>query len=672
MSSSTTPSSGSTPWDRLSLRPVAIAVTLIAFGLYLATLNPTFGFIDKGELVADASTLGIAHPTGYPTIMLLGYLFTKILPLRPVLALNVMAALFTAIGGGMMTLLLYDMIGRVNPTVASSVANAKKGRGKGGAKEVRVAAIPDGLRALYAGLGGLFTAVTSTWWDQGNGFEVYSLHAIMMPLVTLLFLRYVDQEAERNASGGNALSSGFTRRGMWFALALGLSFSNHMTTILLAPAFLGYYFWRLGSGAASFKRLLFLAPPFLLGLLPYIWLPIRASMKPEFNWGNPDTLKRFFDHVSGKQYQVWMFTNPDTFREQSAYFFGGLAPEVGYLGVALVLFGIFHLSLRNLRLSVFALLLFVVCVIYAGGYDIMEIGPYYLTAIFAVGIWATVGIVGLHERFGRTVGVAVAAMLVALTILCNYHGSDESPNTLVEDMTVNMLGSVPKNAIIFSSQWDFWVAGSFYMQGVEQMRRDVLVTDPELLRRSWYLDQMEVNHPEFMRPVKAQVDAFRAEAYKFEHNIPYDPMTIQSTYVSMINAMIDSNIDRRPVLMTGEISSDFGAGYRRVPNRLTLRLVREGKAYVPENFPSYRFRFWNGHVDGYTARISELYGRSLYARALYEAEFGHNALALRYLQYALTFDPGYSMADIPSLPLNSEDQVAATINFFGSIRSMRH
>jgi hypothetical protein len=207
------------------------------------------------------------------------------------------------------------------------------------------------------------------------------------------------------------------------------------------------------------------------------------------------------------------------------------------------------------------------------------------------------------------------------------------------------------------------------MQAVEKMRPDVLVVDPELLRRSWYLDELTANYPEFMASVKNEVAAFRNELHKFEYDIPYDPATIQSTYVGMINAMIDRNIGRRGVFVTGEVPPEIGARYRRVPNHLALHLV-PGNTYVAENFPAYRFKFWQGHVDGYTARNAELYARSLYARALYEAEFKRNDLAMRYLQYALTFDPGYSPSEIPSLPLNSEDQVIGTINFFGQLRAM--
>ncbi len=667
--------------DRRVPRLAALAVTLVALVVYLLTMNRTFGFIDKGELVAVASTLGIAHPTGYPTIMLLGYLFTKILPMREVLALNAMAALLTAAGAGMMTLLLHDLLGRLgtSPTATAAPVTARKGRGRADARaagttrpEVTREPIADPWRSIYAGLAALFTAFTATWWDQGNGFEVYSLHALMMPLVTLLFLRYVDEEIVRSASDtvGSKGAIGFTRRGWLFALALGLSFTNHMTTILLAPAFLVYYFWRLGLRKESFLRLLYLAPGFIVGLLPYLWLPIRASMHPRFNWGNPDTMKRFLDHVSGKQYQVWMFSSSETFAEQSAYFFGNLPAELGYLGVIVALAGAARLFMTNRRLGAFALLLFVACVVYAGGYDIMEIGPYYLTAIFAIGIWGAAGIAWAHERFGSRAAAPLAAALALLALAINYREADESGNRMVEDMTVNVLSSMPSNAVIFSSQWDFWLAGSFYMQGVERMRPDVLVVDPELLRRSWYLDELTHNHPEFMASVAMEVEAFRTEVYKFEHDLPYDPMTIEGAYVGMMDAMIDRQIERRPVFVGAEVRPDLGTRFRRVPYHLTLRLMPQDSGYLPESFPAYRYHPWPGHIDGYTAKVAELYGRSLYARALYEAEFKRDSLALKYLSAAITFDPGYAVRDIPSLPLNSEDQVKGTIAFFEGLRMM--
>src|SRR6185295_17753870 len=69
----------------------------IAFGttlpVFLATMNRTIGFIDRGELAAVAWTFGIPHSTGYPTLMLLAGAVAHLIPLRPVLVLNGLAAM---------------------------------------------------------------------------------------------------------------------------------------------------------------------------------------------------------------------------------------------------------------------------------------------------------------------------------------------------------------------------------------------------------------------------------------------------------------------------------------------------------------------------------------------------------------------------------------------------
>ena len=86
---------GSGPWP--APRGVAaIGVFLLAFAIYVATTVRGLDYVDSGELAAVARTLGIAHPTGYPTFTLLGHLWASVVPLRPILALNLLAALLAA------------------------------------------------------------------------------------------------------------------------------------------------------------------------------------------------------------------------------------------------------------------------------------------------------------------------------------------------------------------------------------------------------------------------------------------------------------------------------------------------------------------------------------------------------------------------------------------------
>jgi hypothetical protein len=391
-------------------------------------------------------------------------------------------------------------------------------------------------------------------------------------------------------------------------------------------------------------------------------------MHPYFNWGDPETPKRFMDHVMGWQYQSWMKLDLKVFDQQTSYFLNHLPQQVAYLGLGLAVLGIIQLARRSAKLSVFVALLLIACIGYAGSFEIMEIMPYYMVAIFAIGIWCVAGLAWLYERLGSRPALLIGLVMALATCAVNFHDSDESKNVLVEDMTLNMLRTLPPNALVLSSQWDFWLAGSWYKQVVEKMRPDVLVVDPELWRRSWYLDELEHNHPEFMAKVRPEVERFRPQLYKFEHGLDYVSAEIDGAYTGMIDAMINKNIDSRPVHITGEIDPGMSARYQRVPYYLTMRLMRDS-AYIPMEFPKYQFHFWEGRVDPYAAKLYELYARSVQARMIYEGQHGDDALAKRYAAYLLSFDPHYSIDDVPDAPLNGEDQITGAINYFNEMRS---
>jgi hypothetical protein len=631
---------------------VATVASGLALALYLPTMNRSIGFIDKGELVAAASTLGIPHPTGYPTSMLLGYVFTRLLPIRRVLALNVMSAVLVAASAGALTFLFDQLLQKIDPP-----ANKKDRKNE--------SPLDPATRLLFAGAAGLGIALTGTWWGQGNGFEVYSLHALFLPLVIIAFLRFVD-------GWPGPEEPLVTRRGTVFALLVGLSFTNHLTTVLLAPGLLAYYAMAAprGKRAVWAKRLLGLAPGLVLGLLPYAWLPFRARMRPWFNWGNPSTAEALWNHVRGKQYSVW-FGDWSVFGDQTQFFLAKLPLELGLIGLLLVVAGMVLAAKRARKTGVMAALFVVACMIWSGSYGILEIAPYYMTAILGLGLFSGFGLLWVYHVIGHRMSLAAAALLVALTAGLNYESNDEAPNTYVEDMTRNVLGALPRDAVIYSSLWDFWVAGSFYLQKVEGLRSDVLVVDPELVRRAWYLEQLEHDHPDFTSPLQAELAEFRKQLYKFDHDLPYDPKEIDQAYFGLLNAMVDRHVEERPAYVTAEVSPRVGERLFRVPHGLAFRLVQDPKSYVPEDFPHYTFRAWPGRVDYYVAKTHELYGTAIFERGRYEKMNGHESVALRYLDYAISFDPRFDPEHVPSLPLGSESSVKSATAFFGRLRALK-
>lgn len=99
-----------------------IAAAITAFTIYLMTLAPTVWFIDSGELAAVATTLGIAHPTGYPLFTIIGHIFS-LLPIgsEEVYRLNLMSAFFCSLAVFMFWLLFKFMLksGSITPEIRS-------------------------------------------------------------------------------------------------------------------------------------------------------------------------------------------------------------------------------------------------------------------------------------------------------------------------------------------------------------------------------------------------------------------------------------------------------------------------------------------------------------------------------------------------------------------------
>jgi hypothetical protein len=441
-----------------------------------------------------------------------------------------------------------------------------------------------------------------------------------------------------------------------------------MMTIFLAPAFLVYYFWSLGINGRSLRRILFLIPPFIAGLLPYLYLPIRASMHPRFNWGNPTTWERFIDHVSGEFVRQWMFSGADIYKAQTIFFFDRLPGEFAYIGIAIAVAGLVLLMMRNARLGIWSLLIFAACAAYAGGYRIYDIELYYTTAILATGIWIVAGFGWLMQRFGPVAAITAAALLVSANIALHYASSDHSGNYLAEDIVRNTLTTAPEKSLIFSSNAAMFVTGSYYLQAVEQFRPDVTVINHDYLSFPWYLDELSAWQPELMAAVSPQVKSYREaeQAEKQQHGDPSAYLAMSSAYDDMVQAMVRWGMNRGNVLVAGEVERAFGSDYVPVPWDFGYRLVND-TGYVAQPFPSYRFRPWD-HIDAFTASVYETYGRRLLYRASYEAEHGNDSLAERYRRYALTFDPLITPDKVEELPLDAGTQVRATAEFYARLR----
>jgi len=179
---------------------VPLTLSISASLLYVNTLAPSATWAnsgaDSGDLIAAATILGVPHPTGYPTYILLARLFQ----LLPVGALAYRVNLLSAVA-------MASAAGLICHLVQRSYNGTTRWGWIGGA----VASLAFAFAPLV--------------WSQSVVAEVYALHTLFV--VVLLCLVPTRGELERND---------FTPRHFWLCgLVFGLGLGNHITLSWLLP-----------------------------------------------------------------------------------------------------------------------------------------------------------------------------------------------------------------------------------------------------------------------------------------------------------------------------------------------------------------------------------------------------------------------------------------------------
>ncbi len=539
---------------------------IIPFSLYVLTLAPSVTFTDSGELAAACASLGVAHPTGYPLFIILGFLWSMLpIPVSIIFKLNLFAAFCTALASLIffqLTLFFLSAIQERAPNPPKETKEAKKKKSKSKSESTLVWLERENLIQIALAASLMF-AFSRTVWAQAVAIEVYSLHLVMLTLALLLFLRFTLAKEVQ------------TKDALLWALALGLGFANHLTMILLAPAMLYFYFHRFGFTKESFKLIALMSIPFVLGLSLYLYLPLRSAMMPEFNWGEVHRgVDKFFYHVSGKQYQIHLFNG--NWQPQAKMFVSLLPFELAFVGIALAIYGAVRLFQVEKSLAWFMMLLVFGSALYAVNYNVHDADSYFLLSFLGLILLVATGVLFLAIQRKEVARVSLFLPLLAIAI--NFNHNNKRSETLVLDYTKTMLESLEPNALLLSAQWDYFCSAFWYLQRFEGYRPDVVMIEKELLRRTWYVRKVQKDFPELSEKSKNEIEAFLEDLEQFESGKPYNQARIQARWTAMLNSFIEKNINERPVYLTIDVVQTepaVGGAYKKIPQGFALRLSKE-------------------------------------------------------------------------------------------------
>jgi Protein O-mannosyl-transferase TMEM260-like len=630
----------------------AVLTGLVVFIIYLTTMAPTILQIDAGELTSVQALAGIAHPTGYPLFTMVGYLFSKIpLPFSTAYQLNILAAIWCSLGVMLFvstSKFMLDNIDKYKFVKKTVQKNDKRARQKDNNKPVdKNKQLPEALIYAASVGGGLFLGLSKTFWFQSTSVEVYSMHIFLISLIIFVLVKAFTLPDETKK---------FSLKNKWIVLAivLALGFSNHMTTLLILPGIAYFYFLKEKFNSASIKQLIIMLLIFFpLLIIIYSYLPIRASQNPAINWGNPVDFERIMRHVSGKQYQVWLFSSTAAAKKQLAYFFNNIPTEFTFT-LLISLVGVFVSFFRARKLSIFLIITFVSTVAYSINYDINDIDSYFLLAYIMLAYFSVFGIIKIYELITlKGYKIQITAVVIFLffagEVFINYEEVNQCNTYTFEDYTKALISSTDKNSVVFSYLWDYFVSASYYFQYVEGFRKDVAIVDKELMRRSWYYHQLQTDHPGVIDSMQTDIKLFKDALVPFERSENFNSNLLESLYRKLMTELVSTNINRRSVYFPPEIAENelrngqfkLPEGYSFVPDLLLYKIVKTTE-YVPAADPDFHIRFPK-EGNHYTDFVQSLAGSVLAARALYELHFNRTDRAKIYVDKIKSDFPKYTI-----------------------------
>jgi len=456
---------------------VGAAVAAAAAVLYCLTAARDFVLGDTPELMTAAITLGVPHPPGYPLFTMLGHLFSLwpggAVPFR----VNLLAA---ACGTGTVALVYLTALRVCGSRTAPACA-------------------------------ALVLACSPLFWKWSLVAEVFPLNNLLAA-ATIYALVVWYERPER---------MGFLAAGAFFS---GLALANQQTIVLLGPAVV-FVLWRrrdaLRIGGWQTKasaplrggwRMKAAAPlAFLLGLLPYAYLPWAAARRPLWNWGDASSAANLIAVMTRQHFGSGQLINSPKYQGGSpADRIVALGASFGLLAGLLVVAGAIQAWRRARWYFWFSALAFAFAGPIFAAYANMDLAVplsryvlerFYLLPQVVLAPLMAFGVMLAAELVPRAKWLAPAAVLLAVAggVAANYREIDQSRNHVARRFAEDIFATLAPGSIL-AVDGDEVIMPLAYLQDVEGYRRDVALVIMPLLHTDWYVEQVRRQFPNLVVP----------------------------------------------------------------------------------------------------------------------------------------------------------------------------
>ena len=263
----------------------------------------------------------------------------------------------------------------------------------------------------------------------------------------------------------------------------------------------------------------------VVGYSTHLYLPIRAAQHPAVNEGAPATWDKMRDLLERKQYGEMHllprrgdFVKTQLDKEFWRYFkrqWPLWPDERLWTAILPILLGLlggvwqmrrdfkgFALTFVFLGLSTAGMIVF----LNFSDHEVRDRDYFFQSGFHAYAIWIGLGVAWLVEwvresfaeassqRMATIATCGLLALQPALMLRTLWHTHDRSGNYIARDYAYNMLATLAPNSFIFTNG-DNDTFPLWYIQQVEDFRKDVRIVNLSLLNTDWYIRQLRDEEP---------------------------------------------------------------------------------------------------------------------------------------------------------------------------------
>jgi len=581
---------------------VAAFVTVVAGTLYFITAARDIVVGDSPELVITAATLGVPHSPGYPLFTMLGHFFS-LLPTGPLpFRVNLFSVVCDAAAVGVVFLTAFRL----------------------------------SWSRLAAAMAALTLAFNPLFWSWSLVAEVFPLNNLLAALLIYLLVIWHEQpERYRFLTAASFVA--------------GLALTNHQTIILLGPAVCFLLWHHRAVLVARPQIILTCAATFLLGLLPYTYVPWASAHHPVYNWGDVSSWRDLFALITRQSYGAAHLAQAKYQGGSWLLRLAALTESIGALMGLLLVLGAIYAYRRLTWYFWFALLAFV----FAGPFftgitnfnlvrspsGLFVLERFFLLPRVIVAPLMALGLVMIAEMVRRyapaipmpplRVVSGVIVVVLAVSVFTNYRQIDQSHNHIARSYAEDLFATAEPDTILLVTG-DGPALPPLYLNIIEKVRPDLTLIVAPMLPGDWYIRQLRRHHPRL--------------------KIPFDYYDGRQ---NNLKALVEANPDR-PLAIVGpppdnSLDQDYWPRPRGLVNLvqpkskpLTLEQMMADNEELLNRYHRYSLRKIKWKT--FEGEIMELYAVPLWRIGHEQERAGAMAEARTWYQRALAIDPNYPQA----------------------------